>query len=149
MKKLFSLLIFSFVILTGCSKNDNPASSDQNDSYITGKWKMEFDTWNSSSEDSLGIKLDVKGNNGTFSGTGEMNYLKKRNGTTTRYKFTDNTTGTYSQTELKFTCKSSVSGDTFTFTGNSSVSSSSYNGKVTLLIRGETTEFNDISVFKY
>lgn len=137
------------MLVVGCSSSDDAVSTDQNDGFITGKWKMEFDIWTASVEDSVGAKLDIKGNNGTFSGTGEINYLKKRNSTTTRYKYTDNTTGTYSQSELKITCKSSISGNTFSFSGNRDGSSANFKGKVTFLIDGTTTEFPDVSIFKY
>jgi len=157
MKSLFYLCTFTIILLTGCTKKDDPVATQVNDALITGSWQMEFSITTLTSFDSLGLKLDIAGNNGTFSGTGDFNYLKKDGSTATRYTFKDNATGTYSESEIRINLKSGISGNTFTFIGNRENSSffkvagsvTKYIGTVTLLLDGKITEFTDISIFKY
>lgn len=158
MKSLLYLFIFSIILLIGCSKKDDPVSTQTNDALITGKWQMEFSITSLNTYDSLGLKLNVAGNDGTFSGTGDFSYLKREGSTSTRNTFTDDAKGTYSESELKITLKSSISGNTFTFTGTretsalfllkNNSSTTKYIGTVNLLLDGKTTEFTNISIFK-
>lgn len=149
MKHLLFLLCFA-VLFFGCSKDDDVTKPEENDSLITGKWVTQFWTTTGSEYDSVQVHLNLSGKEGKFTGQGTVEYSFKRNFSVSRYKFEDDAAGTYSENEINATVVSSLSGNTYLFTGTrDDVSGTTrYKGVLVLKINNESVQFDNITLFK-
>lgn len=148
--KYLLLLVFASILFYGCSKDDEVTKPAVNDELITGKWVTQVWMESGGERDSLEVSLNISGKEGAFTGTGKVKFSHWTQSSSTRYNFEDDAAGSYSENEILVTVLSSISGNSYTFTGNrvNSSGSVSYKGKVVLNVSSTPKVFDDITLFK-
>ena len=137
---LASLLVATACL--SCSGTDSSSSSggSGDDPLITGKWVMGYETSSGTKSEKLDATFVLAGKQGTFSGTGDIIYVRNPGGGPTTYTIQNTASGSFSESELRVVVTTAVGAQSFEFLGTRDDlgSTTRYKGQVTLILSGET-----------
>lgn len=139
-------ILFLGAAFFGCSKNsDNPVTTTNE---YTGTWKIYSYVSSSGKVDSIVVNLNMNGNNGALTGSGNVVYGTNKTGSDIQIVIDGNLTGAYSDSNISVVVTDKVTSNKFTFAGTKKSDSSGYTGNAVIITGTNTFDVSDLTFYK-